>query len=309
MSRVLVTGARGFIGRQALGPLLAAGHEVHAVGRGGAPEWAPADVRWHAADLLADPGAAVAAARPEVLVHLAWYAEHGRFWTSTENLLWAAATLELVRAFATAGGRRVVGAGTCAEYEWGRPGPCVEGVTPLRPATLYGTAKDATRAVLEAGAPELGIEVAWGRVFFLYGPHEDERRLVASVAKALVEGRPAPTGDGAQVRDLLHVADVAGAFAALAGSSVTGAVNVGSGEGRPLRDVVAAIGAAAGRPHLLDVGALPPRPGDPDELVADVGRLRDEVGFTPSMSLEEGIAETVAWWRDQAGPAVVSERR
>lgn len=299
MSRVLVTGATGFIGRAVLGPLLAAGHDVHAVSRRGAPEWAPPEVRWDAVDLLADPAAAVEAARPETLLHLAWYAEHGRYWTSPENLRWVAATLELVRSFAAAGGRRAVGAGTCAEYEWAG-GRCVEGVTPLRPATLYGTAKDATRALLEAAAGELGIEVAWGRVFFLYGPHEDDRRLVASVARALAEGRRAATGDGRQVRDLLHVGDVAGAFAALAGSAVTGAVNIGSGEGRALRDVIAQVGAAAGRPELLDVGALPPRPGDPDELVADIARLRDEVGFAPRIGLEEGIARTVEWWRQRA---------
>ncbi len=103
-------------------------------------------------------------------------------------------------------------AGTCAEYEWGGPGPCVEGRTPLRPATLYGVAKDATRAVVEAAAGELGIAVAWGRIFFLYGPGEDERRLVASVARALARGERAATSAGTQRRDFMHVADVGAAL-------------------------------------------------------------------------------------------------
>jgi nucleoside-diphosphate-sugar epimerase len=298
--RVLVTGASGFIGRHALAPLLERGFEVHAVmSRDAPPPGAPARVRWHRADLLdaAAHGALLAAASPSHLLHLAWYAEHGRFWTSTENLRWAAATLELVRAFAERGGRRAVLAGSCAEYRWGDPGPCVEGLTPLEPATLYGTAKHATRAVLEAAAPQLGIELAWGRVFFLYGPDEAPGRLVASVARALVAGKRAPTGDGTQLRDFLHVADVAAAFAALLDSDVTGPVNIASGEARPLRDVIDAIGVAAGRPDLLDVGALPARPGDPDELVADVTRLRDDVGFVPAIGLQGGIAQSVEWWR------------
>jgi len=94
---------------------------------------------------------------------------------------------------------------------------------------------------------------------------------------------------------------VANAFAALVGSDVGGAVNVASGEARTMRSVVEAIGRAAGRPDLLDIGALRARPGDPDAIVADVARLRDEVGWTPRIALEAGLAQTVAWWRDRVG--------
>lgn len=297
MSTVLVTGASGFIGRHALAPLIAAGHEVHAVSTRPPAAGAPRDVTWHRADLLAEPDALVSELAPQRLLHLAWYAEHGRFWSSLENLRWVEASVALTRAFAAAGGERAVLAGSCAEYEWGLPGPCVEGATPLRPGTLYGVAKNATRELLETAAPELGVELAWGRVFFLYGPDEDERRLVASVASALARGERAATSAGTQRRDFMYVSDVGAAFAALVDSSVRGPVNVASGEGRPLREMIEAIGAAAGRPELLDVGALPPRAGDPEELVADVTRLRDEVGFRPRVGLEQGLTETVSWWQ------------
>lgn len=296
-----MTGATGFIGRHVLDPLLARGFEVHAVTSRTAP--AQADpVRWHRADLLSCDGAAevLAAVRPTDLLHLAWYAEHGRFWTAVENVGWVSATLRLAQAFAEHGGRRAVLAGTCAEYRWGGRGACVEATTPLEPATLYGTAKHATRAVLEAASDELGIEMAWGRVFFIYGPGEAPGRMVASVIRALLAGDRAQTSDGRQIRDFLHVRDVAGAFAALLDSPVTGSVNVGSGAARPLRDVIMAIGEATGRVDLLDVGALAARVGDPDELYADPARLRDEVGFTPAIGLDAGIGSTVAWWRDPA---------
>ena len=91
MSRVLLTGASGFIGRHALVALAGAGHEVHAVARRRGPD-APG-VSWHEADLL-DGCEVVDEVEPELLVHLAWYAKHGRFWTSLENVRWVEASLE-----------------------------------------------------------------------------------------------------------------------------------------------------------------------------------------------------------------------
>jgi nucleoside-diphosphate-sugar epimerase len=256
---------------------------------------------------LSDPAAVVERVRPERLMHLAWCTEHGRYWTSLENLDWVGATLALVRAFAAAGGRRVVVAGTCAEYDWSVGDGTFSEDAATGPATLYGAAKHGTHAVLEQ-AGELGVELAWGRVFFLYGPGEDRRRLVASVASALLSGERAPTGDGTQTRDFMHVADVAAAFAALLDSPVEGAVNIASGEARRLRDVIDAVGTAAGHPELVDIGALPARPGDPPRLLADVSRLRDDVGFRPRVSLEEGIEATVAWWRDRLARERVGRR-
>lgn len=297
---VLVTGASGFIGRHALEPLIARGFEVHGVTSGAAPRMTPPNVIWERADLL-DPVAraeVLRAVEPTHLLHLAWYTEHARFWTSVENLRWAAATIALVQAFAEGGGRRAVLAGSCAEYRWGLRGSCIESATPLEPATLYGTAKNATRAVLDAAADELGIAFAWGRVFFLYGPNEAPNRLVASVARALLAGERAPTGPGTQVRDFLHVADAGRAFAVLMDTPLSGAVNIASGKGLQVRDVIAAIGAASARSDLLDVGALPARNGEPAELVADVTRLRGELGFVPAIDWEDGINRTVAWWRE-----------
>lgn len=285
MSRILVTGATGFIGSHAVEPLRQAGHEVYAIGS-------------RDCDLL-DPAAAprlLNELRPELLLHFAWYAEPGAFWSSEENVRWVEASLRLLRAFAAAGGRRAVIAGTCAEYDWSHP-RLSERDTPLAPSTLYGECKHALHRIAECWG---GLSVAWGRVFFLYGPGEHPARLVSSVASALARGEPAPCSSGEQVRDFLHVADVGRAFAALTASAVEGPVNVGSGERVSVREVVTRLGELAGRPELVELGALPERPDEPPELVADVGRLRDEVGFRPSLTLEEGLRGTLDWWRAQA---------
>jgi len=298
--RVLVTGASGFVGRPALGALAARGFDVHAVARG-APDDATPGITWHAADLLdaARRRSVLDAVGASHLLHLAWYAEPGAFWSARENAAWVAATVALVDEFALAGGRRATLAGTCAEYDWTAPGPLAEDA-PLAPATYYGTCKDATRRVVEGLAAAAGLSLAWGRIFFVFGPGEDARRLVAGVARALVAGERAATSAGAQRRDFLHVDDVAGAFAALLDSPVEGAVNIASGEAASVRAVAEALAQAAGRPDLLDVGAVPRRAGEPEEIVADVSRLRDEVGFRPRRSLRDGLADTVRWWREVA---------
>lgn len=300
MKRVLVTGAGGFIGRHTIAPLQARGFEVHGVGRQAA---ASADrVVWHHADLLT-PGAVervVRAAAPTHVLHLAWVVDPVTYWESPQNLQWVAASLDLVRAFAAAGGGRVVVAGTCAEYEWGGEADLSEASTPLRPASLYGTAKDATRRVIEAFALHAGLSAAWGRLFYLHGPHEPASRLVPSVIRALLGADVARCTSGVVQRDYLHVADAGEAFAALLDSAVTGPVNIASGQGVAIRDLVQQLGEICGCRERVAIGALPDRAGDPTRLVADVRRLRDEVGWAPRLSLAEGLRATLDWWRHTA---------
>jgi nucleoside-diphosphate-sugar epimerase len=290
----MLTGATGFVGRHALVALAQAGHEVHAVARKGGHE--AGGVTWHEADLLAGCDV-VRDVEPEVLVHLAWYTEHGRYWTSVENLRWVEASLALLRAFAAVGGRRAVVAGSCAEYEWSRdiyPEDAVK-----RPATLYGASKHGLETIARAFAEQAEISLAWGRLFFLYGPHEAPARFVPSLVRALLRGESASMTDGSQRRDFLNSADAGRAFAALADSSLTGAVNIASGEGVALRDLARQIASYAGDVDSLQIGAVPSRDGDPPSLVADVRRLREELGWVPRIALDDGLRDTVASWRER----------
>jgi nucleoside-diphosphate-sugar epimerase len=291
----MLTGATGFVGGTVLQALVRAGDEVHAVARRRGAD--VPGVKWHEADLLAEVKL-LGEVEPEILVHLAWYAEHGKFWSSAENVRWVDSSLALLLAFAAAGGRRAVMAGTCAEYEWGGAGKLHEQNSPLRPLTLYGVCKDALRRVACAYATEAGLDFAWGRLFFLYGPREQPERLVPAVIRALLARKRVATTAGTQQRDFMHVEDVAEAIVALAHSQVTGPVNIASGRATSVADVLDLIGALTGAGSLIDRGARPPSPLESSRIVADVGRLALEVGFQPSISLQDGLASTIDWWRE-----------
>lgn len=298
MERVLVTGATGLIGRHLLAPLAERGLEVHAVGSR-RPAATPEGVHaWWTADLTDDGSARdlIARARPDLLVHLAWLTVRAQRFSWDDNARWARGSAALLEAFCRAGGRRMVAAGTCAEYDWSVGGVLSER-SPLRPGSPYGNAK--MRLYREAVdiAAGTGVDLAWGRLFYVYGPGEHPSRLVASVTCALLAGEEIATTSGTQHRDFLFAPDVARAFAALLMSSAVDAVNIGSGHGVRVRALVQLLAGHIGRPDLLRIGALPDREGEPERLIADVDRLHTLVPWRPMVTLEEGTRLTVEDWR------------
>ncbi len=299
MKRVLVTGATGFIGRQALPFLSRRDYEVHAL-TSRPPLADSSTVEWHHADLFNDDQTRtlIADVRPSHLLHFAWYAEPGKFWHSKENFRWVEASLSLLRHFADHGGKRVVVSGSCAEYDWSF-GVCSEESTARHPATPYGTCKNALQEALLKICAARGLSGAWGRIFFLYGPDEHRAKLVASVITSLLQGKVARCTHGNQVRDFLHVEDVASAFVALLDSKVEGAVNIASGNPTTIRDIVLMVADECEARERVAFGAIPAPANEPPILVADVRRLREEVGWEPAYQIGAGIEQTVQWWKSQ----------
>ncbi len=290
----LVTGGTGFLGRPAVHELVERGEDVHVIARSTRVTTDPG-VTVHTADLLRDRDTVrdvIRTIQPARLIHLAWTTEPGAYWTAIDNLDWVGASLDVFRAFAEAGGERAVFAGSCAEYQWSSD-VLNEATTPLEPATLYGTAKHAVRLVVESAARRSDVSAAWGRLFFLYGPNEQDGRLVSATLAALRAGRPAPVSEGSQLRDFLHVDDAARAFVDVLFSTVTGPVNIGSGTGVPVRDVVGTLAELVGRPDLIRYGAHPTPPDEPPALIADVHRLNTETGFSPRFGLRAGLLDTI----------------
>ena len=286
--RVLVTGATGFVGRATTTHLADLGFEVHGVARTRVDD--PGVDHLHEFDLLADaPEPLLDTIEPTHLVHLAWVTEHGEFWNDPVNVDWCASSLRLVRAFEAAGGQRALLTGSCAEYDWDLDPPFAEDAAGPPPATLYGACKLATATAALAFGRSVGVEIVWARLFHLYGPGEDERRLVPSLLRAAERGQPLALRQPASQIDLLHVDDVGRALARLLASTLVGACNVASGEPRSIADVGDMVTEIAGAPsYTLAEDAS----GPPSGLVADIGRLRDATAFRPRHSLRDGLTAT-----------------
>lgn len=297
--RVLVTGATGFIGSHTIHPLLQRGYEVHAVSSK-LPHVVDESVVWHQADLMDSPSIArlLKDAHPTHLLHMAWYVVPGKLISSELNFDWVRASMELLKSFQQQGGKRVVMPGSGYEYDWSY-GYCHETRTPTVPNTTYGACKHAMDVMAQAFCRSHQISYAWPRLFFLYGPNEHPDRLVSSVIRSVLQGQEARCSHGRQMRDYLHVQDVADAMVSILDSTLEGPINIGSGVAMTLRDIIITIGRTLGKEDLIKLGAIPSRANDAPMVVADIERLTTTMQWQPKYSLETGLAHTIEWWRQR----------
>jgi nucleoside-diphosphate-sugar epimerase len=269
--KILLTGATGFVGRQVLRHLNAAGYTVRAVVRAGshledtAESFETLDmfretVDWwtHTCDGM------------DTVIHAAWYAKPGLYLQSPENMTCLEGTLALARGCANAGVRRFVGIGTCFEYDLSSDVLSVD--TPLRPASVYAGAKAAAFYTLTHWLPAQGVRFAWCRLFYLYGEGEAEGRLVPYLHARLSTGEPVELNSGEQIRDYLDVREAGRLIAHAAVSDDEGPINVCSGVSTTVRELAERVADKYGRRDLLKFGARPRDPLDPPCVLGRPGR-------------------------------------
>lgn len=289
--RVLLTGASGFLGHYVLDSLRRQSIETVMLGRRPVPGSTFAD--FIEADLLATPDFAGLVKKSEAthLLHLAWYAEHGKYWTSPLNLRWTEATTHLVEAFCKAGGEQVVIAGTCAEYDWSH-GYCREDSTPLNPATLYGTAKDAARRLTMAACAQHQVPCAWGRVFLPFGTGEARQRLIPSLIDVFRGDRQPFAVNAPAYRDFLHASDVAEGFIALLQNNANGVYNISSGQPVQIEHLVRELARLLDADPQAVLDLTTERPGEPPLLAGENLKLK-ALGWQPMLSLAQGLEQSV----------------
>jgi nucleoside-diphosphate-sugar epimerase len=224
------------------------------------------------------------------LLHAAWITTPGIYWESPENHQWVAWSCSFIRWLRVQGPIHVVALGTCAEYQLGRE-PMSETQTPLAPTTTYGRCKDALRQWLEAEADPAGDGHCWARVFYPYGPGEDPARLCSVAIRRLRLGQPVENRAPSRMSDYIFVEDLAAALLLLAERRHRGAVNLGTGHGVSIEQIVRTVAAGLGMSALIDVPAAA-RSLPLECAVADAAQLRG-LGWQPRFDLEAGIKRMI----------------
>ena len=270
-SIVLLTGSTGFVGRQVLRALGVQNSTVRLVIRKRADvpleHSANIDRVIRTPDLFAEPVSwwADACEGVDTIIHVAWYAEPGKYLQSSKNLDCLLGTLKLAQGAIHAEVRRFIGIGTCFEYDLSQDMLSIE--TPLKPLTPYAGAKVAAYFGLSQCLSAENIEFAWCRLFYLYGEGEDTRRLVPYIRTRLSSGEHADLTSGNQVRDFLDVSDAGSMIVEVAKSKTQGDINICSGLPVTVRQLAEKIADEYGRRDLLQFGARPDNIMDPPCVV------------------------------------------
>lgn len=266
--KIAITGATGFIGRQVLKSLSKLSSEnnyqITVIARNKQRVNEQSNVQVvETKDLFHEPLENLKEILKDVdiLIHIAWYAEPGKYLNSPLNLDCLSGTLNLAQAFAETGGSRFVGIGTCFEYDLSKGILTTE--TPLIPTTLYGACKASTFQILSQLLPNLGVEFLWCRLFYLYGEGEDSRRLVPYLKQKLSAGEVANLTSGKQIRDFLNVEKAGQMIIEKALGQRQGPVNICSGIPITVRQLAEQIADQFSRRDLLNFGARPDNEFDP----------------------------------------------
>ncbi len=317
---ILVTGGAGYVGSHACKVLARAGYRPVVFdnlsrGRREAVRWGPL-VEGELAD-MARLSAALAEHRVSAVMHFAAYAYVGE--SVADPALYyrnnLGGTLSLLEAMRDAGVGEIVFSSTCATYGTPDAVPIRE-EAPQRPINPYGETKLAIERALHWYGQAYGVRSAALRYFNAAGAdpegeigecHEPETHLVPLVLQAALGRRPQidifgtdyPTPDGTAIRDYVHVQDLGvahlRALERLRGGGGSIAVNLGTGSGHSVREVIAAAEAATGR--KVPAQAAPRRPGDPPALVADPSLAAEILGWRPQHSDLDTIIRTALAWQ------------
>lgn len=170
---------------------------------------------------------------------------------------------------------------------------------PLLPNSPYAASKAASDLVARACWRTHGLNVSVTRCSNNYGPHQHTEKLIPLFVTNLIEGRPLPLyGDGSNVREWLHVDDHCRAIQMVLAHGAAGAVyNVGGGDEQANRTIAERLVQLAGADPSM-IRSVPDRPGHDQRYSLDGSRIRKELGYTPRIPFEQGLADTFAWYRD-----------
>jgi nucleoside-diphosphate-sugar epimerase len=291
---IVLTGASGFLGRPCCERLTASGHTVLALSRQHAPSDLPVGVVWLVRDLanVDSYRTDLESFNPDAAIHLAWDGipdfSLGKCLHNLETgALFAESVLQ-------AGARHLVVSGSCWEY--GKvSGPLSEQKHLVSPS-VFAAAKNAQRLLLKALTDATNATLAWGRVFFVYGPRQRAASLAPTICKTILAGNDPSLKTPSALNDFVYVEDVAEALVLLAETKSNGVFNIGSGVPTAAGQVADQLLSLVGRPPQYAQQLSKEESGS--GFYADITALRG-LGWEPRTSLREGLQKTLAYFQSE----------
>ena len=301
MSRVVVTGGAGFIGSHLCDALVERGDDVVAIDdlSTGSRDHVRAEVELVVADVAEEPVVRDAVRGADALLHVAGQASIFQSFEHPERDLAVnvGGTLAVLEACVAERVPRLVFASSMTVY--GEPGevPTPESA-PCAPVSFYGVTKYAAERYAQISGAR-GLAVTSLRMFNVYGERQSltnpYQGVLAIFIGNVLRGEPITIhSDGSQTRDFVYVADVVDAWLRVLDEPATAGevYNVGSGRETSIRELADAVVAATGE-EQWELRSAPAQEGDIRRSAADVSRLREAVGWSPSTSLGDGMRRTL----------------
>jgi len=234
---------------------------------------------------------------PDMVINAAGYVAHPS--DDRAGKLLMDQHVEIVRnllGIPSASGSRFIHLGSGDEYD--QPGRRIAESTSARGRGPYGRAKAEATRLVQSHSLRAGYEFSVLRLFLVYGPLQDENRLIPQLITGLLANHRVPTSSGTQIRDFLFVDDFVEATyrTALTRSTVGQILNVGSGQGKAVSRVAALVHELVGQGEI-GLGDLPGTREQADVIVGDCRRIRGLTGWKPRTSLRVGISQTIDSFR------------
>ena len=301
MKRVMITGAGGFIGRNLTARLIRENIHVYGVDIESAQDRivVAENVTKISVKIGDTCSEAITSTKPDVIYHLAW---DGVSTDAKNNIGKQLANIPLVvgvlDACLKAGCRHIIIPGSASEYAYS--GQVIDGKCSAAPGDAYAATKAAAHIFCKWYAGQLGLNLNWPLIGSVYGPGRNDSNILTYTITALLRGEETKYSKLEQMWDYIYIDDLIEALYLL---GLHGKPNreypIGSGDVRPLADYIRQVRAAVAPDALLGIGALPYKMGTkPDNSVPDITNIKNDTGFEPKISFEEGIKKTIAYFRE-----------
>jgi UDP-glucose 4-epimerase len=308
-TRVLVTGAPGFIGAHLTRRLVAEGAEVHALSPSVSSVYPRSllDVRheisMHEANIV-DRSAMDSIAKdvqPEVIFHLGAYTHVGKSWQRIDECIQTnvQGTINVIKACAAFGFKRFINMGTSEIYgDIDVPFTETDSVHPNSP---YSVTKYAAERLCRLMYESLALPIVLCRPFNAFGPGQTPDRIIPETIVRALQGEPIKMTSGRQTREFNYVEDIAdGLVRAAVTPDIEGELfNIGCGQEVAIKDIARITLELMGDPVPLELDAIPHRPTEIWRMYCDNTRAREILKWEPKHTLEQGLEKTIAWYRSE----------